>query len=160
MLRSAKPSVRVAPVTVEAGPGFRIYSLSFLPASGANPLSRRVDAVKEQAERDLLQKLRHTAPAASVAVSMSGTPPQLHAETDSKELALATVATDKITLAGVQHTALHSRSSPLHRPGETALRVFAPHESAAALLAVLRQADLQTYVSQFTVRGVNIEAGL
>lgn len=88
------------------------------------------------------------------------TPPQLHAETDSKELALATVATDKITLAGVQHTALHSRSSPLHRPGETALRVFAPHESAAALLAVLRQADLQTYVSQFTVRGVNIEAGL
>lgn len=126
-------------MSVSAKPGYRVYPLTFSPVSGTSPLRLGMPPVRQQAVHDLAAALKAVAgTGASVAVSVSGDPLALHAETDSAALATAVVGSGHtVAIAGVPHVAEHGHVSPLFKPGQFCLRAFAPHEDASAVFEVL-----------------------
>ncbi|KAL4430798.1 hypothetical protein ABPG75_006054 [Micractinium tetrahymenae] len=72
-----------------------------------------------------------------------------------RPLATALVTSPPFSIMGVLHVAEHARASPLAHPGQTPVRVFAPHESAAKaeaiLQACLQSGDLSPYIKELKV---------
>ena len=139
------PKVVLRTLEVQAGPGILVYSFHLSPAPGHALRLADVNVAK-QSLHDLKNVMRHAAGNSGAAFAVSLTNGVLHGDTDSLRLAQALAEAEAIPVAGVPCVVNHDHSSPLCRPGQTALRLFAPHEAAGALSFYLKQSEVAEYM--------------